>query len=207
MSKKQNVANNANVNSNKQETNMETMLKKQNVANNANVNSNKQETNMETTNRTLVAQINATARKAIVIVDDNDPIVCSLKKEGNGSYSIVFKNKIDWPTNFYNIGKLDGDKTINTTEQECIGRKSSHTANGTTTTSNTKPTVRVGSIVAHLRADIETLRGMEGAATSEELYILESMTNRLDHVISIRQIEEQITKLQEQLVEMKKTDR
>src|SRR5574344_353565 len=176
MSKKQNVANNANVNSNKQETIMKT--NNQNVANNANVNSNKKETTMETTNRTLVAQINATARKAIVIVDDNDPIVCSLKKEGNGSYSIVFKNKIDWPTNFYNIGKLDGDKTINTTEQECIGRKSSHTANGTTTTSNTKPTVRVGSIVAHLRADIETLRGMKGAATSEELYILESMTNR-----------------------------
>lgn len=151
--------------------------------------------------KTMKLEINATSRKAIVTIDEEASVVCSMKKEGNGTYSVILKNKVDWPTKFYNVGKLqDEDWTIETTDEECASRARGANANASTSgaTKSSHLAVTVENIAKRFAADYEVLATMTDA-TQDELAIVKAISLRLTKNDEQRKAELSIKKLQDEL--------
>lgn len=153
--------------------------------------------------KTMKLEINATSRKAIVTIDEEASVVCSMKKEGNGTYSVILKNKVDWPTKFYNVGKLqDEDWTIETTDEECASRARGANANastsGATKVSSSHLAVTVENIAKRFAADYDVLATMT-EVTQDELAIIKAISLRLTKNDEQRRAELSIKKLQDEL--------
>ena len=144
--------------------------------------------------KTMTIQVNTTTRKAVVEVDGGAPVVCSLKKEGNETYSVVLKDKVEWPTKYYNIGALGEDRVITTNDVDCKARKTTRKE----LTDNNPHKIRVASISRRLMEDSEVLRTIEGV-TEDEVYFLVNLAARLEQTAAQARIKDQIEKLKAEL--------
>lgn len=60
----------------------------------------------------LIARINAASKKAYVSVDGAPEIVCPIRKESSGHYTITLVGHVEWPRKYLSIGRDLVDKTI-----------------------------------------------------------------------------------------------
>lgn len=131
----------------------------------------------------------AETRKAAVYVDDAEqPITCSLKKEGNGTYSVVLKNKVEWPQSFINVGKVEEDFVIEKDIDDVKTNKPATSENKTTKAANP---------VKVLQAAYEVLKESK-KCSEKELEALGKIFRRVVNAVQIDEIEKQIAALEEQ---------
>lgn len=146
----------------------------------------------------LVAQINAETRKATVSIDGGAPVVCSLKKEGNGTYSIVLKGKVEWPNSYMNIGNLESREVV--VDSESLKQRTKSTESK----SNAPKTLIVGNISSRLERDIEVLKNLELFESDEEREIFEKVYKRAKYRDEIKATDDKIAALTAQIEALKK---
>lgn len=122
----------------------------------------------------LVIEINGESRKAVVTKDAEASVICSLKKESNESYSVVLKNKVEWPTKFYNIGRDLTDRVIEVDEEAAIRRK----AGGGNGSSAVKSTLSAKNVAKRL-LDVKSVLVDEGLVSDEEVEMLGNLIDKL----------------------------
>ena len=125
----------------------------------------------------LVIEINGESRKAVVTKDEEASVICSLKKESNESYSVVLKNKVEWPTKFYNIGRDLTDRVIEVNEEEALLRKSGRSANSDGS-SAVKSTLSAKNVAKRL-LEVKSVLVEEGLVSDEEAEMLGNLIDKL----------------------------
>ena len=148
----------------------------------------------------LIATINAEAKKANVSIDGAPAVICPIRKESSGHYTITLTGHVaDWPRKYLSIGKELEDKVIEKDSGDYTEpRHSAGLATGIITGGN-KLSARLKRVVTEL-AGCEDVTDEEAQAVAE---VLNPIIARLETAEEDKKIDAQIAAIEAQLAALR----